>query len=349
MATVRTTMHHGRSGKHGVYSAKHNSRSFNVENADHIDPDRVQKNRYLLVSPSGEITSVKEANFDKHEKDFYATMFGDALEAQNERYRSKRNYDRVKSIDDYRTSKQTCPEEIIFQIGTRTDKISAKTLGIAVSEWISTVQRTYGTHVHIMDVAVHLDEQTPHAHCRLCYSHDTPDGRAVSQTKALAALGIERPDMDKPKSQHNNAKQTFTEALRSIWVQAVQSQGIDLETSPAEPGKRSIDLEDYVYQLQKAEIQKLTEQKEQLIHETEKLAVEREQLQHEVAVLKAEKTRLQRITERLKSSCMRLFQRLAQVVCADGRCALEHVKTEAQAVLDAQEELTRDEIDTDER
>lgn len=218
-----------------------------------------------------------------------------------------------------------------------------------MSEWISTVQRTYGTHVHILDVAVHMDEQTPHAHCRLCYSHETPDGRAVSQTKALAALGIERPDIDKPQSSHNNAKQTFTESLRSIWVHAVQSQGIDLETSPAEPGKRSIDLEDYVYQKIHAEVGRLTEVKESLHHETEKLAVEREQLQQEVGILHAEKTRLQRITEGLKASCMALFKRLARVVCSDGRCALEHVKTEAQAVLDAKEELTRDEIDTDER
>ena len=60
-------------------------------------------------------------------------------------------------------------------------------------------------------------------------------------------------------------------------------------------------------------------------------------------MLREEKTRLQRITDRLKASCMRLFEKLAHLVCADGRVALEHVRNEAQDVLDAHDEIDRDE------
>lgn len=339
---LRTTMHNGRAGKNGVYSAKHNSRTFDLKTADNIYADRVCKNRYLLVSPAGEISCVKRADFDRHEHDFYTIMFGDALEAQNNRYRKKRNYDRVKTIDDYRTSTQTCPEETIFQIGTRTDDVSSVALSRAVSDWMVTMQKKYGSNIHIMDVALHMDEQTPHIHCRYVWSHETADGRAVSQTKALAALGIERPDKDKAKSKYNNAKMTFTAEARDLWIAAVRAQGIDVETTPAEPGKRTIALEDYVYQQTHAEVQKLSDERLKLRQETERLAAERARLQSEVQLLREEKSRLQRIVERLASSLMRLLDKLSRLLCMDGRYAIEHVRDDVQAVIDSHDELHQD-------
>ena len=343
MAKMRTTMHNGRAGKRGVYSAKHNSRNFDVENVAHIDAERVSQNQYILVSPTGEIKVKPIADFDKHEQKYYAFLFGDALEAQNEKYRKKGQYARVKTIDDYRTSKQTCPEEVILQIGDRNSGVSADKLVNAFIQWYNEMVTRYGDNWHCMDACLHMDEQVPHMHCRFCWSHETPTGRAVSQTKALDALGIERPDMTTPKSQHNNPKMTWTKSQREIWETAVRAQGIELEETPAEPGKRTVELEDYVREQIRAEVHTLTEQKEQLQQETAQLAVEREQLHNEVCMLREEKTRLQRITDRLKASCMRLFEKLAHLVCADGRVALEHVRNEAQDVLDAHDEIDRDE------
>lgn len=348
MAKIRTTMHNGRSGKHGVYSAKHNSRNFDVENVTHIDTDRVSQNQYILISPSGDWRVKTTANFDQHEKKFYAAMFGDALKAQNDKYEAKGQYAYKKTIDDYRTSKQTCPEEVILQIGDRNSGVPADKLVNAFIQWYSAMVEKYGTNWHCIDACVHMDEKVPHIHCRFCWSHETPAGRAVSQTKALAALKIERPDMTKPKTQHNNPKMTWTKSQREIWETAVRAQGIELEDAPAEPGKRTVELEDYVREQIRAEVHTLTEQKEQLHQETAQLAVEREQLHNEVCMLREEKTRLQRITDRLKASCMRLFEKLARLVCADGRVALEHVKHEAQDVLDVVDNIERDEYDYDE-
>lgn len=264
MAKMRTTMHNGRAGKRGVYSAKHNSRNFDVENVAHIDAERVSQNQYILVSPTGEMRLKPKADFDKHEQKFYTAMFGAALEAQNEKYRKKGNYDRVKTIDDYRTSKQTCPEEVILQIGDRNSNVPADKLVNAFIQWHKEMVARYGDNWHCMDVCVHMDEKVPHIHCRFCWSHETPTGRAVSQTKALAALGVERPDMTTPKSQHNNPKMTWTKSQREIWETAVRAQGIELEDAPAEPGKRTVELEDYVREQIRAEVHTLTEQKEQL-------------------------------------------------------------------------------------
>lgn len=334
MAKVRTTMHNGRAGKHGVYSAKHNSRNFDVEHVKHIDTDRMSQNQYVLVSPSGELSIKTAANFDQYEREFYTEMFGDALKAQNDKYEAKGQYAYIKTIDEYRSSKQTCPEEVILQIGDRNSGVSSQKLINAFAQWYCEMTAKYGTNWHCIDACLHMDEQVPHIHCRFCWSHETPNGRAVSQTKALAALGIERPDMTKPKSQHNNPKMTWTSSQREIWEAAVRAQGIDLEEVPAEPKKRSMDLEEYVYQQTHAEVQKLTEQKEQLQQETENLAAERAQLQQEVVVLQAEKSRLKRITERLRAKCMQLFEKLANLVCHDGRAALEHVKHDCADILD---------------
>ena len=44
MPEKRVTRHNGRSGKNGVYNPKHNDRSFNLFNAEHIDSDNAKYN-----------------------------------------------------------------------------------------------------------------------------------------------------------------------------------------------------------------------------------------------------------------------------------------------------------------
>ena len=43
---LKLTRHNGRSGTHGTYNPKHNDRSFNLANSEHIDPERVKGNIY---------------------------------------------------------------------------------------------------------------------------------------------------------------------------------------------------------------------------------------------------------------------------------------------------------------
>ena len=44
------TRHNGRSGTHGTYNPKHNDRSFNLSNSEHIDPERAKGNIYWDLS-----------------------------------------------------------------------------------------------------------------------------------------------------------------------------------------------------------------------------------------------------------------------------------------------------------
>ena len=36
---LKLTRHNGRAGTHGTYNPKHNDRSFNLANSEHIDPE----------------------------------------------------------------------------------------------------------------------------------------------------------------------------------------------------------------------------------------------------------------------------------------------------------------------
>ena len=43
---LKLTRHNGRAGTHGTYNPKHNDRSFNLSNSEHIDPERAKGNIY---------------------------------------------------------------------------------------------------------------------------------------------------------------------------------------------------------------------------------------------------------------------------------------------------------------
>lgn len=43
---MRLTRHNGRADKNGAYNPKHNDRSFDIENSDHIDAKRARHNVY---------------------------------------------------------------------------------------------------------------------------------------------------------------------------------------------------------------------------------------------------------------------------------------------------------------
>ena len=81
------TRHNGRYGKNGVYNPRHNDRSFNVENSDHIDADRAKRNVYwdCMHGLHGPGSDPGYASFEDVEKDVYQLFYHKATEAQNER------------------------------------------------------------------------------------------------------------------------------------------------------------------------------------------------------------------------------------------------------------------------
>ena len=232
---MRATIHNGRTGKDGTYNTKHNDRQFDISHAEHIDPERVKLNRYWNWTGNPEMT------FEVAEIAFYEKHIRQHLDAQNARYRAQRHAERIKTMDEYRKSPQTCPEEAILQIGKAGDTIPADMMARIIQEQINWEQKQF-PGVKILDVALHMDEQgAPHIHERRAWVYTDKDGNlAISQNKALEQMGVELPNPDKPRGRFNNRKQTFSRMCREHLLQICREHGLEIEEIPQEKSRSGL-------------------------------------------------------------------------------------------------------------
>lgn len=236
---MRATIHNGRTSHLGAFTPKHNDRNFNIKNAEHIDPERVRNNRYW--NWTGENVSFEDAEIAFYEKHISAH-----LEAQNARYRAQRHAERAKTMDEYRKSPQTCPEEVILQIGKLGDTIPADMMARIIQEQINWEQKQF-PGVKVLNVALHMDEQgAPHIHERRAWVYTDRDGNlAISQNKSLEQMGVELPNPDRPRGRFNNRKQTFSRMCREHLLQICREHGLEIEEIPQEKSRSGRTLEDY--------------------------------------------------------------------------------------------------------
>lgn len=237
---MRATIHNGRTGKDGAYNTKHNDRQFDIRNAEHIDPERVRNNRYWNWTGNPETT------FEAAEQAFYEKHIQKHLDAQNARYRAQRHAERAKTMDEYRKSPQTCPEEVILQIGKMGDTIPADMMARIIQEQINWEQQQF-PGVKVLDVALHMDEQgAPHIHERRAWVYTDKDGNfAISQSRSLEQMGVELPNPNKPRSRFNNRKMTFSRMCREHLLQICKEHGLQIEEIPQEKSLSGRTLEDY--------------------------------------------------------------------------------------------------------
>lgn len=149
-------------------------------------------------------------------------------------------------MDEYRRSPQTCPEEVILQIGKLGDTIPADMMARIIQEQINWEQQTF-PGVRVLDVALHMDEQgAPHIHERRAWVYTDKDGNtAISQNKSLEQMGVELPNPDRPRGRFNNRKQTFSKRCREHLLQICKEHGLEIEEIPQEKSKSGRTLEDY--------------------------------------------------------------------------------------------------------
>ena len=236
---MRATIHNGRTGKDGAYNTKHNDRQFDISHAEHIDPERVKLNRYWNWTG-------KEITFEDAERAFYEKHIRQHLDAQNARYKAQRHAERAKTMDEYRKSPQTCPEEVILMIGKAGDTIPADMMARIIQEQINWEQKQF-PWAKVLNVALHMDEQgAPHIHERRAWVYTDRDGNlAISQNKSLEQMGVELPNPDKPRGRFNNRKQVFSRMCREHLLQICREHGLKIEEIPQEKSKSGRTLEDY--------------------------------------------------------------------------------------------------------
>ena len=265
---LKLTRHNGRAGKHGTYNPKHNDRSFNLANSEHIDPERVNGNIYwdcfhgFRSALAPQDPDDLAATFSDVERQFYESRYTTFIEGQNERNAKIRHTERNRSIPDLLSSRKTCPEETIYQLGTLDEHASAEDLLKIVTEFIEEFKGKFGEHVHVLDWALHLDESTPHIHERHVFDCENQYGEvAPQQEKALEALGFDPPDPDKPLSRRNNRKITFDAACRKMLFEIAKRHGLDLEEEAEYGNRKYLEKQDFI----------LAKQKEQLAAQQSKL------------------------------------------------------------------------------
>lgn len=265
---MKLTRHNGRSGKHGTYNPRHNDRRFDVENSEHIDAERARQNVYwdcyrgFTTHDFRENSEQPDFSFEEIERMYYYEHYADHVNAQNARNEKTRHIERNRTVDDLLKNNKTCPEESIYQIGTMEESVPPETLALIVSEFYEEFENRFGSHIHILDWALHLDEGTPHIHERHVFDCENRYGELCpQQEKALEELGIPLPKPEQPKGKHNNRKQTFDAVCRTILFDIAKRHGLHLEQEPSYGGRDYLEKQDYI----------LMKQKEQLAAQEQKL------------------------------------------------------------------------------
>ena len=193
---------------------------------------------------------------------FYEIHYSHFVENQNARNAKIRHTERNRTIEDLLAGKKTCPEETIYQLGTLDEHASVEDMVLVVTEFMSEFHERFGTHVHLLDWALHLDESTPHIHERHVFDCENKYGEvAPQQEKALEALGFELPDPDKPLSRRNNRKISFDAACRKMLFEIAKRHGLELEEEAEYGNRKYLEKQDFI----------LAKQKEQLAAQQSKL------------------------------------------------------------------------------
>lgn len=307
--SMRITTNHGRHTRGRAYSPRHNDRQFNLKNSTHIDPARTSNNwEWQWLENYGQ-----QCSFEDAEREYYARHISDHLQAVNRRYEAQRHAERVKTIDEYRRAPQSCPEETIFCIGNRDNHPTPSELLAAYLE-LQHWQQTQFPQLHVLDYAMHLDEQgAPHVHERHVWTYTDAGGHlAIGQARALQQMGIQRPHPEQPRSRYNNEKMTYTQAVRERFAEICRQRGLEIETTPRERSQSGLTLIEYQARQEERHLQELQREADSL--EVDRLldaitpSIEEEQAQQQLYELQQQCQAMQEQTAILQKQASELQQ-----------------------------------------
>lgn len=199
-------------------------------------------------------------SFEEVEQLFYKIHYQEYVEGQNARNWKNHHPERNRTTDDIRTHKKTCPEETIYQIGTKDDYVDPDVLLTIVTEFITELSDRFGEHFHLLNWSLHLDESTPHIHERHVFDCKNAYGEIFpQQEKALETLGFDLPNPEKKAGRFNNRKMVFDATCRILLFDICKKHGLELEEEPSYGGREYLEKQDYIRMKQKKDIASLEE------------------------------------------------------------------------------------------
>ena len=256
---------------------KHNDRNFDLSKATHIDKSKVHLNKYYTYN--GDL----ESSFESVEKEFYRIMFSDKIEQQNERNNKVRHSERNKTIEDYYKGTNTKPEDKVLQIGDFFNHVDGELLWKCALEYAAEFDKKFGDHCKILDMALHMDEATPHVHIRRVWiAEDEYGNKCVSQNKALNQMGFEVDDSQ--NSLKYNNKTIFTAVENEMFQDICKEYNIDIDNSKPAKNQRHLDMANFKLQ----NIQKLMDKEQELTRTIDNLEKEKKALQLDTEQMKLE-------------------------------------------------------------
>lgn len=283
MSQKRLTNHNARSGKYGTFSPKHNDRSFNTKNSQHINSSKTHENLTWHCYPD------ENLSFEEVERKFYEENFTEFLDAKNEMYIRGRHKEKVRTMDDLRSDPMNCPEETIIMIGKKDDSLDRDRLWAIFLDQMKWEADTF-PNVKMLNAALHVDESgAPHIHQRKVWTAFDKNGMLhVSQNKALKEMGVKCPNTEKGENKWNNAKMTYSKIVREHFIELCQSNGIDIIVTPKEASQTGLTQTEYKNQQEKQKLEAVEKKLSETTEELKKAIEERDMAIEEKVIYKAD-------------------------------------------------------------
>ena len=306
---MKATVRNGRATTSGkVYNANHNTKTETRNQERHIDHSRTEQNINLQFTAEGKVRRCGSFDAKAFELSRYEELYGTGQEAKNARYIADGHPERCKSVADIYASRRTAPLETIIQLGSRDTDIDPKErkekLMAATAELIDGLQKRWGDNLHLLDLAIHLDEEVCHCHLRMTFSALDKFGQRVpNQAQAFEAMGIQRPDPTTKEGKYNCPLITFSELIRQEFYDLCEKRGIVIDREVKNPSQKHLSVLEYKCKKMEEVVDILTTQKKEL----EAVATEQAQM---IVLAKAEieQVRTERDTLRDRNSITRTIQ-----------------------------------------
>ena len=310
---MKATVRNGRATASGkVYNANHNTKTETRNQERHIDHSRTDQNINLQFTAEGRVRRCGSFDAKAFELSRYEELYGTGQEAKNARYIADGHPERCKSVADIYASRRTAPLETIIQLGSRDTDIDPQErkekLMAATAELIDGLQKRWGDNLHLLDLAIHLDEGVAHCHLRMTFSALDKFGQRVpNQSQAFEAMGIQRPDPTAKEGKYNCPLITFSEIIRTQFYDLCEKRGIVIDREVKNPSQKHLSVLEYKCKKMEEVVDILTTQKKEL----EAVATEQAQM---IVLAKAEieQVRTERDTLRDQNSITRTIQEALQ-------------------------------------
>lgn len=350
---TKASLRNGRAKKSGeVYNANHNTLEKTRKGQLHIDELKFELNRYYqfeLPGRKGKIHEGGKGGFDsrKHEQRLYEKLYGEGVEAKNERYIKSGHREDCLTVKDLYSNPKTAPLETILQIGNSqmiadgimTPGEMREKLLAAFTQTVKDISVMGKGHIFPLDAALHCEEAVPHIHFRVAMGATDKFGYFVpNQGKALEAMGFDgRNPKTGKRDRNHNPLVAYTDKVREIFYQNCEKQGLVIDREVKSESYRQMELLAFKCEAFRKDLEEAERQKQQALEaaQTAQEALERavgdtDTLNKQITALTASVAALEANNEHLTDKNTELQQK-----------ATEAQEKADKAEADAQEKIAK--------